>query len=126
MANKFEYKINGLDDFLKAIKRNPELVIKETRKFLQRAIAKYKAGIIRNPWRVGMSGGGSPVLTGNMRDTHLTDFKDWEARIYPTTNYAEAVHKNRPWLDHVFKDKEPDIRQLEDKFLETIVKDLAD
>ena len=67
MARNYEFTIENLDEFRQALVRNPKVVLSESKKFLQRAIAKYKAGIIRNPWKVGMSGGGSPVLTGNMR-----------------------------------------------------------
>lgn len=118
-------EIIGLKEFQAALARNPSLVLNESKKFIQRAIAKYKSGIINNPWRIGMSGGGAPVLTGNLRDTHRTTFSNWMGMIYPSTNYAGAVHKKRPWLDFVFKDKMPEVEKLEKDFINTIVKDLA-
>ncbi len=124
MAN-YDIQFIGAKEFEKALMRNPELVVKEVKNFLQRAMAKYRSGIMNNPWKVGMSGGGSPVLSGHMRDTHIPVIGNWEARIGPDTNYAEHVHKKRPWLDHVFKDKEKDVQDLEVKMLEKIVGDLA-
>ena len=124
MAN-YETKIIGSEEFSKALKRNPELIIRESKKFIQRAIAKYKSGIINNPWRIGMSGGGSPVLTGNLRDTHLTYFSNLEGMIFPSAKYAQYVHKNRPWLDYVYNQKQPDIELLEKDLADVIIKDLA-
>lgn len=125
MARNYEFTIENLDEFRQALVRNPKVVLSESKKFLQRAIAKYRSGIMNNPWKIGMSGGGSPVLTGHMRDTHIPVIGDWEAKIGPDTDYAEHVHKKRPWLDHVFKDKEKDVQDLEVKMLEKIVGDLA-
>lgn len=125
MDNNYKIELIGADEFKKALERNPKLIISESKKFIQRAIAKYKSGIINNPWKIGMSGGGSPVLTGNLRDTHLTDFSDLEGRIYPTANYAKHIHKNRPWLDYVFNQKQPDIELLEKDLADIIIKDLA-
>ena len=125
MANQFDVNVEGLEAFRKALQRNPEKIKREVKNLIQRAIAKYNAGIIRNPWKVGMSGGGSPVLSGNMRDTHLKKIGNWEAKIYPNADYAKYVHAKRPWLDHVFADKQPEIRQLENDFLSDVVSDLA-
>jgi len=124
MAN-YEIKLIGAKEFEKALMRNPKLVVKEVKNFLQRAMAKYRSGIMNNPWKVGMSGGGSPVLTGHMRDTHIPVIGNWEAKIGPDTNYSEHVHKKRPWLEHVFSSKEKDVQDLEVKMLEKIVGDLA-
>ena len=132
MAN-YEINVEGLEAFRKALQRNPEKIKREVKNLIQRAIAKYNAGIIRNPWKVGMSGGGSPVATiasagykgGTLRDTHLKNIGNWEAKIYPNADYAKYVHAKRPWLDHVFADKQPEIRQLEEQFLNETVKDLA-
>ena len=53
--SEFKAEIIGLDDFYKALARNPQLVISESKKFIQRGIAKYKSGIVNNPWRVFIS-----------------------------------------------------------------------
>jgi len=122
---EFKTEIIGIEDFQRALVRNPQLIISESKKFIQRAIAKYKSGIINNPWKLGLGGGGAPVLTGNLRDTHLTNISNFEGRIYPSASYSKHVHKNRPWLDYVFSSKMPEIRDLEKDLLNVIVKDLA-
>lgn len=126
MANQFTVKVIGLDEFRAALARNPQLVVSEAKKLIQRIIAQYKSGIINNPWRIGMSGGGAPVKTGNLRDTHQTFFQsNFLGMIYPTADYAQHVHKKRPWMEYVFKNKMKKVEELEKDFLKAIVKDLA-
>jgi hypothetical protein len=131
MSRQFEIKFEGLTELQSAIKRNPQKVLSEIKKFIQRGIAEYKRGIINNPWKVGMTGGGSPVLTGNLRDTHLTKFTNLTGMIRPATKdnepapYGKYVHKKRPWMDYVFKDKMPNIEKLEDELLKNVITDLA-
>lgn len=120
-----EFDPKDLKSLEQAIKRNPQTVIREVGVFLARAIASYNRGILRNPWRVGMAGGGAPVATGNLRDTHKKSVSSMSAEIYPNARYAEAVHANRPWLDHVFNQQASDIRQLEEQLLEKVTEDLA-
>jgi len=128
---QYEVKIVGLEEFKKALQRNPQRVASEVKAFLTRAIAAYNRGIIRSPWRVGGSGGGVPVLTGNLRDTHRNEISAWQARIYPTAPYAQFVHEGtsrmraRPWLDYVQQQKDSEVQNLEKQMLENIVSDLA-
>lgn len=109
----------------RAIKRSPQTVLREVGVFLARAIATYNRGIIRSPWRLGMAGGGAPVDTGNLRDTHKKTVSPMSAEIYPTAGYAEKVHAGRPWLDHVFNSNQNDIRKLEEQLIEKVTQDLA-
>ncbi len=125
MSKQFEVEFQGLSELQSAIKRNPEKVLSEIKKFIQRGIAEYKRGILNNPWKVGMTGGGSPVLTGNLRDTHLTQLTMLQGKIYPSADYAKHVHKGRPWMDYVFEDKMPNIQKLETDLLNEIITDLA-
>lgn len=125
---EFNIKIHGIEGLERALARNSEVVLRESKKFIQRALAKYRSGVINNPWRIGMSGGGSPVLTGNLRDTHLVEATAVMGRIAPNTAfapYANAVHRKRPWLDFVFKDKKSEVEELEKEFLEAIIGELA-
>jgi hypothetical protein len=123
MEVKFdEQQLRSLEQ---AIKRNPQTTLTEVGKFLVRGIAVYNRGIIRSPWRVGMTGGGSPVATGNLRDTHGKTVSQWSASIYPKADYAKYVHKNRPWLDYVFNTTKQEIEKLEQDLLDTITNDLA-
>jgi hypothetical protein len=126
-----EVQIIGLESLERAIKRNPEKVKDEVGKFIVRATALYKQSIIRSPWRLGGSGGGSPVATGNLRDTHETNIGTWQAYIRPNAKYAPYIHEGtsrmeaRPWLEHAMESKKSEIERLQDGLLKEIVGDLA-
>ncbi len=88
---------------------------------------------------MGMSGGGAPVARtygGNLRDTHVTEINGLTGSIRPTADYAPYVHgiegwprkrtyQLRPWLNHVKKQKNPEIEKLYRELLTDITKDLA-
>lgn len=130
-------QITGIKEFEAALKRNPSKVATEVKSFIVRGISIYNQGIIRNPWKIGMDGGGSPVKTGNLRDTHRRVIKKFEGRIFPTAPYASYVHgiggqtmskrgvRLRPWMQYVFDKKDKEIRELQKKMLKNIVADLA-
>jgi hypothetical protein len=134
-----DYKITmiGLDELKQALARNPRMVRNETGKFLVRAMAVYTRLIINNPWRMGMSGGGVPVGTGNLRDSHFKIIMPWEAFIQPTAPYAGYVHGDdgklinskgkplRPWLDYAKDKGQKDVEKLEIDMVENIVQDLS-
>ena len=131
MAN---IKVIGLKELKRAIKRNPAKVLGEARDFLSRGMAAYKRGIIRNPWRIGGSGGGSPVSGisgGNLRDTHQTKINRLQAIIFPTATYAKFVHggtvkmESRPWLEYAKRTREGEIQKLYRLMLKNITSDLA-
>src|SRR5437868_6512374 len=86
------YKIEGLDEFERAIRKNPQYVKERGNLFITRGLAEYRRVIMRSPWRKGESGGGAPVATGNLRDTHQQQVSNLEGRIYPTASYAKYVH----------------------------------
>jgi len=137
----------GLKELRAAIARNPQRVIDEARRFLTRGLAVYKAGIIRDPWRIGGKGGGSPVSndpryprrfqkirSGNLRDSHITSISGLTGTIGPNTSvapYAKYVHhgtkrmQGRPWLEYVKDTKMGEIENLYRGMLKEIVKDLA-
>lgn len=127
----YQIKVIGLKEFQTAIKKNPQRIVTAIGVFLTRAIAAYNRGIIRKPWRIGQSGGGAPVDTGNLRDTHHHEIKKWQARIFPTAKYAYYVHDRpkyhhpRPWLNYVKKTKDKEIKKLEKEMLKNVVANLA-
>jgi hypothetical protein len=105
--------IKGIKEFEAAIKRHPEAARAELNTFFIRAQDKLRSRIRNNPWRMGQSGGGAPVDTGNLRDgmigagkSPLAELKNREKdgaghvyernamslRIYPTASYAKYVH----------------------------------
>jgi hypothetical protein len=124
----------GLKELQAAIKRNPSKALSEGRNFLVRGLAVYKQGIIRNPWRIGGVGGGAPVRTGNLRDTHITNIVGLAGYIRPNVQaapYAKYVHhgtrnmQGRPYLDYVKDTKSGQITSLYKAMLKNIVGDLA-
>lgn len=124
----------GLRELRAAIRRNPQMVLNEARRFLTHALAAYKRGIIREPWRVGGVGGGAPVRTGNLRDTHITKVNSLSASIGPNTRaapYARYVHegtrrmRKRPWLEYVKRTKAAEVDDLQRGMLRNVVRDLA-
>ena len=124
----------GMKELQAAVKRNPKKVLGEAKRFITRGLAAYHRGIIRNPWRVGSMGGGAPVDTGNLRDTHMSLVRGLVGIVGPNTKmakYARSVHqgkgrmKARPWLDYVKKNKDKEIQGLYGKMLTNITKDLA-
>ncbi len=139
--NEKSVEIKGIEEFKAALKRNPEFVVTEARKFLQRSMAAYRTGIQNNPWRMGMSGGGAPWRTGHLSESHQIRFDSpmvasiGPGRAYPV-KYMTYVHgiegwprkrtyQLRPWLDYVKQLKDSEVNALWDDFLKTIVSDLA-
>ncbi len=136
MARRFTARFNEADirSLRAAIKRNPETVRTEVANFITRGIRAYNEVILRAPWRVGASGGGSPVAMirgGNLRDTHRREVSQFEGRITPTAYYARYVHegthkmKARPWLDYAVSTAQARIAELERVLLDNVTKDLA-
>lgn len=132
MERKIEWV--GLRELQAAVQRNPQKVLDETRTFLTRGLAVLKAGIIRMPWRIGGRGGGAPVATGNLRDTHITEVRGLTASIgvnMVAAPYAKYVHhgtrhmQGRPWLEYVRAASNSDIQNLYRDMLKNITGDLA-
>lgn len=128
-----EIKINGVEEFKRAIERNPQVAKEEINKFLVRATATYRKTIRNNPWRIGQLSGGVPVKTGNLRDMHHTEINDLNARIYvdDDVDYRWKVHngqgriKGRPWLDNAVQVNQSKVDKLGDSMLLAIVNNLA-
>lgn len=124
----------GFKELQAAIKRNPQTVANESKKFFVRALSKYRKGIQSNPWTVGGSGGGAPVDTRNLVDTHVSTIGRTQASIGPhpqRAKYAKYVHGGtskmdaRPYLDYVKKQNEHRIASLYKEMLKNITADLA-
>ena len=132
MAIKIELK--GAKEFERALKRNPSIVEKEAKNYFTRAMAVLKQTALRNPWRVGGSGGGVPVDTGNLFIAHETEINKFSAKLFVNNDrakYASYVHdgtsrmKARPWLEYSKEKNKKAIERLQDDLLKNIVKDLA-
>lgn len=130
-----EYEIEGLKELEIAIKQNPQMVLSETKKFLQRGMASYLRTVNQSPWRVGGSGGGSPVATGSLKESHQVSYSDFEARLTPNATgkapYYGYVHEGtrkmegRPWLDYAKSKNSQEINNLSAELLKNITKALA-
>lgn len=129
-----EVQFIGLRELQAAVNRSPRTVLDQAKRFLTKGLSIYKAGIIRGPWRVGGTGGGAPVRTGNLRDTHMTQINGLEGRIGPNQSaapYAKFVHHGtnrmagRPWLEYVKQTKKGEIESAYRAMLKNIVADLA-
>lgn len=138
-----EIKINGMEEFKRAIERNPQIAKEEINKFLVRATATYRQTIKNSPWRVGQLSGGVPVSQkkykgkfrqgGNLRDQHKTEINNLNARIFvlDSVDYRWYVHegtskmKKRPWLDYAVQSNKGKVDKLGDAMLGAIVNNLA-
>lgn len=133
----FELDTTDLNNIRKAIDENPKRVLTETKKFLQRGIAAYLRTINSNPWRVGMTGGGAPVRSGQLKESHLPPiYSDFQAVIRANNtgqaDYAPYVHgidgfprkktyQLRPWLDYAQKTNTQEIERLGDELIGNII-----
>ena len=127
--------IAEFDPFIRAIKKNPQVVRSEVSKFLTRGMAEYRRSIQTKPWRLGGSGGGAPVDTTNLQTSHVPKFSQWEASIGPRTDsakkYASYVHEGtsrmqaRPWLDYAKESRDGRIKKMELELLDKIAYELS-
>lgn len=125
----------GFKELRQAVISHPEHTKQEIANFLARGLAAMRKTIMNNPWKMGMSGGGSPVAAvngGNLRDTHKQDISPWQASIGPSASYASYVHgiegwprkgkyQLRPWLDYAVKVNETRMQELEKDLLNNVV-----
>jgi hypothetical protein len=129
-----EITIIGLKELNQAIKRNPQVVLEKSKQLITRAMAEVLRITDNNPWRVGMSGGGTPVAIingGNLRQNKKVLKTALEGRIKYEAGYASYVHdgtsrmKARPWLDYAKQQSDGKIQELSRAFLKEISQDLA-
>lgn len=131
MATELRYNPTQLAALKSAVKRNPAKVYQETQDFFARGLREYNTYIFRAPWRIGGTGGGAPVATGNLRDTHARQILPWEAKITATAHYAQFIHDGtrrmqaRPWLEYAQNAAAGAINQLAKQLLDNVVRDLA-
>ena len=129
-------EIRGMRELQRAFSKNPEVVRKESGKLMVRAKAEYMRIIMRSPWQLGGRGGGAPVKTGNLRDTHVQRITDFSMIIRPEPtrrfpNYSDYVHegtsrlKSRPWLDYAVNQAEEKVNNLINEMTGNIIKNLV-
>lgn len=134
MQIKFDYQ-----KLKQALIKNPKVVRDETAKFFARAEASLKGNIKNSPWRMGGTGGGVPVKSGNLQKAH--DYKRTATELSITVNenkatYAKYVHgiegfprkrsyQLRPWLRYAEKSSERDIEGYANTLLNNITEELG-
>lgn len=119
----------------RAFSRNPERMKTEGLRLMNRIKTGLERQIIRNPWRIGGSGGGVPVATKSLRTEHNYDVEPTQVKISvddaKARAYGWAVHEGtpkmeaRPWLDYAKEREEKNISNMADDFLNRIVGYLA-
>ena len=127
--------LEGEKALREAFRRNPEYVKRRGLQMMTRLKAVYQQNIIRNPWRVGGSGGGAPVNTRNLVNSHQYTVEPTRMKIEVRPNVANAygsyVHDGtrkmeaRPWLDYAHNKEEREREKQIGMFLEDIIKDLS-
>jgi hypothetical protein len=126
-----------IEAFRKAIERNPQAVKESVDTFLAKGKHLIMSSIKRDPWRVGMTGGGSPIALingGNLFKAHHDTMSPWSWEVKVNEGkapYAVFVHEGtrymsaRPWLDYAVETKEREIYAEAQKVIDYVVNNLA-
>lgn len=128
---QIKFSVRNLDRFQVALQRSPLLVAQEVNSLLVRSGAMLRRTIQNNPWKVGAQGGGAPVDTGTLRDSHRQTISRFALTIRPSTNYAKYVHdgtakmRERPWLAYAITQNEQGIEKEANKMMDRIANKLA-
>ena len=119
----------------RAFSRSPEMMRTEGLRMMNRINVGLQRQIIRNPWRIGGAGGGVPVDSKSLRQSHRYEVKPEQVKISvdqaKAKAYGWAVHEGtskmqaRPWLDYSLEREEQNIKNLADDFLNRVVAYLA-
>ena len=123
MELKIDYK-----KLKQAIKRSPQRVAKESKVFLYRASNELERNAGQSPWKVGRSGGGVPVATGNLLRSHKSKIEPFKLTYYQDerkADYGKYIHPKRPWLTWVQMKSASKINNDAEKMLKNIVEDLG-
>jgi len=128
--------VKGLNQLRRAFRKNPDYVKRRGLQMMTRLKRAYQTEIIRSPWEVGGSGGGTPVGTGSLRDSH--EYRVSPTRMtagipeYKAKEYGIYVHEGtslmdaRPWLDYAHEKLESDREKAFKRFLGDVVNNLAE
>jgi len=120
---------------IRAFKTAPQEVANEGKIFLTRGLSEYKRVAVQTkPWRIGQSGGGIPVATGNLKEQHRTVISGLAGRfgVGPSrVKYAGYVHdgtkrmKARPWLEYARIKADGAVKKHYQVFMDNILKYIA-
>ena len=120
---------------IRAFKAAPREVADEGKIFLTRGLSEYKrVSLQTKPWKVGQSGGGIPVATGNLREQHRTVISGLEGKFgvgQSRVKYAGYVHDGtgrmeaRPWLEYARIKADGAVKKHYKVFMDNILKFIA-
>lgn len=132
----FKITLEGEKQLRAAFKENPEEVKRLGGKMMNNLKTAYQRQIIRSPWRIGGTGGGVPVDTGSLRDSHqwIANQTRMEVRVPESKAdaYGWAVHEGtgdmeaRPWLDYAQEQLKTEREKELSNFMDGIVNNLAE
>jgi hypothetical protein len=120
---------------IRAFRTAPTEVANEGKIFLTRGLSEYKRIALQTkPWKVGQSGGGIPVATGNLREQHRTVISRLTGRFgvgQTRVKYAGYVHDGtrkmeaRPWLEYARIKADGAVKKHYKVFMDNILKHIA-
>lgn len=128
-------EFKGIDELKKKIISQPKKTYDGIQIYLVRAQNVIQGIYTKNPWRVGGSGGGVPVKTGNLLKKGTGLKIETFRRIFTVddkkVDYADDVYsgrgsmKARPWLEHAKTTGDKDIEKLQVELLNNISKEIT-
>lgn len=124
-------KIIGLKSFKKDINTYSRVENQEGAKTLEKIQRKHKEQIESAPWEIGEGGGGVPVDTGQLKESHEYTTNPNEAEISVDAPYAKYVHRGtqymeaRPWLDYSVQESRKERKFALKRYLDKLVNHLA-
>lgn len=130
-----EINEKDLRSLQRAFNNSPDLMRSKGGQLMTRLKANLQQRIIRKPWQVSGTGGGTPVASGSLRDAHRykVSSTQLEISLEPSKEraYGRYVHEGtskmagRPWLDYAVEKEESNTNQLVNNFLDDVVQGLA-
>jgi len=130
-----------IEDLQKAFEKSPKEVITLGRQYIADGIAEWQSKSGSFPWKVGMTGGGIPIRTGDLFEAHTKtiDFNKFEGKFFVDPNkrarseygvdkvvdYATKVSEKRPWLDWTAEESSEKITKMHGKLADDIINIIA-
>lgn len=116
---EYTVKIKNLNEIKRAFNKAPALTVKALNKAIQRSIFQVERDSKQN----------TPVRTGYLRSSHITNFTDLRGELIPEADYAIYVHEGtrflrpRPFLMDALNTNE---RMVQDEFKDAVQSVLDD
>lgn len=118
MPVNLQIKLLGADQIIKAFEKAPQIVKKELKEAMTKAIIMLQGAAITE----------TPVDTGRLRSAHQIKVGAFESKVYNKVQYASFVHdgtsrmRARPFYEWAKDKKEDDMTRVFEKGLDNIIK----